>query len=551
MELIVPPLEDELLPTLGGQVVEFLLERACHGPGDLKGQPLSLDDDWVFWLYRAYEHWPKGHESAGRRRFERCAASVRKGASKTELMALVAFVELHPEAPVRFTGYNRDGSLKQGRPVVDPYIPLLANTKDQVEELAFGALKVICEECADADLFDATLDRIVRLDDRGKRDGISVPIANAPNAADGARTTFQGYDETHRLYLPNHKAAIQTMESNLGKRFAQNPWSMSVTTAGEPGQGSQAEDDHFEAEAISRGEVERPSLFYFHRQASDTWDMDVFEERVEAIREASGEQLAARTDLKALAARWDRPKADKTYLERVWTNRWTAQGAQAFDVKKFKTLARPGGVIPKRALVTLGFDGARLRDATAIVMTDVRTGLQQLEFLAEKPLNDDEWEVNELAVTARVNRLFRAYTVMRMYADPPHWNSTVGAWAAKYPDQVEEFWTNQTNRMIRAIQAFTDAIAGEKVTYADSIRGEPADLGDLFRHVSNAGKHVLGARVDNETGEPLWILGKLHRDRKFDACMASILSWQARMDVLPDIPKKRGRAMSLRRGGFG
>lgn len=176
-------------------------------------------------LYRLYEHWPKGHPRAGRRRFKRGAVSWRKGSAKTEFMALVSYLELHPESPVRFNGFDDDApcGLAQGRPVVDPYIPLLANTKDQVEELAYGALKVICEECVDADMFDAALDRILRIGEDGKADGKAVALANAPNSNDGGRTTFQGYDETHRLYLPNHKAAITTMEANLGKRMAQDP----------------------------------------------------------------------------------------------------------------------------------------------------------------------------------------------------------------------------------------------------------------------------------------------------------------------------------------
>lgn len=528
MELIVPRDTEEEFPSLGGQVVAFLKERAVHGPGDLKGQPLQLDDDWEYWLWRAYEHWPKGHPKAGRRRFKRGAASVRKGASKTELMSLVTFVELHPESPVRFNGYLPDGSLRQGRPVVDPYIPLLANTEKQVEELAYGALKVICEECPDADLFDASLDRIVRLNERGKADGKALPVATAPDSNDGGRTTFQGFDETHRLWLPNHKAAIQTMESNLGKRFAQDPWSMSTTTAGEPGKGSQAEDDHFEAEAIDRGEVKRPSLFYFHRQAGDGWDMDVFEDRVEAIREASGDQLAARTDLEELASRWDRPKADKTYLERVWTNRWTQQGAQAWDVKRFTDL-KLARIIPRKAPVTLGFDGARQRDATGFVVTEIRSGLQQAEGLWERPLDaPDDWEVDELEVNEKRKEIFSRFRVIRAYCDPPHWNHTVGTWAANYPDVVEEFWTNQRRRMFKASEAYEDAIASGAVKY----NPDHPMAKDLLRHTGNAGRRDTNLIADEETGTFIWLLTKLHPDRKFDLSMAAVLSWQARMDVL-------------------
>ncbi|WP_044109822.1 hypothetical protein [Mycobacterium canetti] len=535
MDLIVPPLDAQPYPTLGDQVCAFLEERACFGPGSLKGQPLVISEDLRFVIYRAYEHWPKRHPRAGRRRFDRVVWSIRKGAAKTEAMALIAFAELHPESPVRFAGYNRDGSLRQGRPVRCPYCPLLANTKDQVEELAYGALMTICELGRDPELFDIALERIIRIGVGGEDDGKAVPLANAPNANDGGRTTWNGYDETHRLYLPNHKAAVQTMESNLGKRYEEDPWSFSGTTAGEAGQQSQAEDDHFEAEAIARGEVKRPTLCYIHRQASDGWDMTKFEDRVEAIREASGPELAQRTDLEALAGRWDRPKADKAYLERVWTNRWGQQWAQAFSVKRWKALERTGETIPRRAHVTLGFDGARMRDATAIVATDVRSGLQQLEYLAERPMNaDDDWEVDEDEVNEKVKELFSRFRVVKFYADPPHWNYTVGAWAAKYPDVVEEFWTNQKRRTIKAIQAFEDAIASGAISH------NSPDDGDFTRHIGNAGKHFTNL-LDEETGQRLWTLTKLHRDRKFDAAMAAVLSWQARMDVLPKVskPKKR------------
>src|SRR5690606_41294682 len=108
-----------------------------------------------------------------------------------------------------------------------------ANTKDQVEELAYGALIVVCEEGPDADLFDTGLDRIIRLGAGGEADGKAVPIAGAPNARDGARTTFQGIDDTLRLYLPNHKAAIETMIANLPKRPLEDPWMFSCTRSEE------------------------------------------------------------------------------------------------------------------------------------------------------------------------------------------------------------------------------------------------------------------------------------------------------------------------------
>lgn len=557
MDLVVPPIEDEYYPSLGGQVCDFLEGKngyngACFGPGDLKGKPLVLDEDRRFIIYRAYEVWPVGHPRAGKRRWKRIAVSVRKGFAKTELMALIGYAELHPEAPVRFDGFNKDGSLKQGRPVADPFIPMLANAKLQVSELAFGALKYICEEGPDADLFDTGVDRVIRLDDRGKADGKAVPLANAPDSNDGGRTTFNAFDETHRLYLPSERDAVTTMEANLGKRVMQDPWSMSTTTAGAPGQNSVAETDHFEAEAMMRNEIKRPRMFYFHRQASDDWDMEKFEDRVEAIREASGPELAARTDVEDLASQWDIPGADKPYLERVWCNRWTQQGAQAFNLGLWKQLARPDQRIRRGAIVTVGFDGARFRDATALVMTDVRTGLQQLEFLAECPLNADAWEVDERALTAKWNYIRRTYKVALCYGDPAYYTATLGGWAAKAGDSpitkrpvVQEFWTNKQDRMVKALLGYESAINSGLITYSDTdfAKASPQKHGDLTRHVGNAGKKFLNI-VDLKTGKQKWILGKLHKDRKFDGCMASVLSWDARMEVLPKLPKPTKRVIA-------
>ncbi|RJO74161.1 terminase [Nocardia panacis] len=528
MQLIVPPLESEPWPTLGAAVCDFIEERAVFGPGSLKGQPARLNSDQRLVIYRLYELFPRGHARAGRRRFQRGGMSVRKGSAKTELLAWLSYAELHPDGPVRFNGWERDGTPRLGRPVNDPYIPLMAATQEQVAELAYGALMVICEDGADPELFDIGLDRILRIDG-GRPDGKAVPIAGAPNARDGARTTFQGIDEPHRLYLPNHKAAVETMIANLPKRPLEDPWMFSTTTAGQPGQNSVAEDEYIEAQAIARGEIERPTFSFFHRQASDGYDMSRPEDRVEAIREASGPDVAEWSDLEGIAAQWDRPRADKTYLERVWCNRWTASAAQAFNPKTWERNELPGERIPPKSKVTVGFDGARMRDSTALVVCDVATGFMELRGswgfgLWERHEDaDEDWEVDESAVTETLAEIMRTYRVVKMYCDPPHWNNTVGEWSVRYPDRVEEWWTNRRRPMVQAIAAFSEAIETGRLSHS----GDP----DLARHIANAGRKPINL-LDESTGERLWILGKLHETRKFDAAMAAILAWQARMDVL-------------------
>jgi len=534
MLLVVPAPDPEPWPTLGPQVCDLIQERAVYGPGSLQGEPYVIDPEFRAWLYRAFEVYPKGHPWAGRRRFKRCGLSVRKGLAKTEKMALIAFAELHPEGPTRFDGWDAHGN-PVGRPVKAPYIPMLAVTVEQVEELAFGALTYIVENGPDADLFDVSKERIARLDEYGRADGKAVPLSNSPGSRDGARTTLNCFDEPHRLYLPRQIEAHTTMDANLPKRPLDDPWSVYVGTAGELGQGSVAEQVHLEAEQIRDGKIERPDLFYLYRTDAGVRDLSVKTERIEAISEATGpagEFGPGQFD--EIASKWDRPGADPAYLERVWLNRWVKSGSQAFSPKRWGQLRFVGGEqenglrprIPRGAAVTGGFDGARYRDATALVITEIATGTQEIWGLWERPEDDDNWEVPEVEVTAAVKDLMRSMKVWKIFCDPPHWTETVGAWAGRWPDKVEEWWTNSPKRMGLAVQAYREAMDGGAVGWAEA---DPRSA-DLSRHIAAAGRKPT--QLYDDEGNRLIVLEKIHQDRKFDAAMAGCLSWQSYLSAI-------------------
>ena len=527
-------------PTLGPQVSSFIEERFGYGPGSMQGQDVKLDVDQRRVLYNAYEHYPKdvtlhGQAMAGLRRFSRVAMSVRKGSAKTELLAWVVACELHPEGPVRFAGYDptAEGGLKTGRPVMDPYIPMLAYTKDQVSELGYGALMAILEACDDADMFDIGMGRIIRLNEFGRPAGKCVPLAGSPSALDGARTTMQALDETHRLYTDLHRAAIETMLNNLPKRPMEDPWQFTTTTAGEPGQNSYAEEEYKEAKANEEGKQTSTDFYFFHRQAPDNSKFDTMEQRMKAIWEASGPGVRKWTRFDRIAAQWDRKGADKQYLERVWTNRWTQTASQAFDKAAFEALGSVRLDIPKGSFVTLGFDGARFNDSTALVMTDIRRGVQKLVGFWEKPddwsKKDDDgkpirWQVPVQEVTETFAKLMEDYDVWRVLADPPHWVETVADWYGKHPDEVREFWTKDPTRMYYATLAYIEAMESGTLSHT----GDP----DLVRHIGNTGKAPTRG-VDGD-GNPMYRLAKITEERKYDAAVAGILSWTARLEAIEE-----------------
>lgn len=540
MSVLMVPKDKTAYPSLGAQVCAWIEENLVHGPGDLRGQPVALDPEKRALIFRMYEIFPKGHPQAGRRRFKRVALSLRKGSAKTELAALIAAVELHPDGPVRCDGFDAAGA-PVGVGVTDPYIPLVAYTEEQSDELAYGALRIILMYSRVVDDFDIGIERIMRIGGDGK----AVSLSSSPDARDGARTTFQVCDETHRWSSPRLKSAHRTMLANLPKRYLSDAWSLEVTTAPSPGEGSVAEDTMEYARQVADGELVDSRLFFFHRQASDQHDLATPEGVRAAVIEASG-PVAAWSDIDGICEQWRDPTADKAYLERVWLNRLVRASEKAFDLAQWNALADPEGLPADGETITLGFDGARWRDSTALVGTHLRTGWQWVLGLWEKPPHtghgpEEAWEVPEEEVSAAVDAAFRRWNVWRMYCDPPYWETAVAAWSGKYGEQrVVAWWTIRMKAMAYAIQAFETALRAKELSHS----GDPR----YARHIGNAVRKRLN--MVDERGERLWVIYKDRPDslNKIDAAMAGILSWQARSDALALGVKTGQRSVYLTRG---
>jgi hypothetical protein len=518
MSVLMVPSDKLPWPSLGGLVCDWIEDHLCFGPGDLRGNPAVLDDEKRALIWRMYEVFPKDHPQAGRRRFRRAGISLPKGTAKTELAAWLAAAELHPTAPVRCIGWK--GKTPVGGPVTDPFVVLVAYTEEQSDELCYGALKAILEESDIGKDFDIGLERIMRNDGAGK----AVSLAGSPNARDGARTTFQVFDETHWHTLARLKQAHQTMMANLPKRKAADAWALEITTAPEPGAGSIAEATMDYATAVADGRVSDASLFFFHRQAGDEHDLTTREGARAAVIEASGPAAVWR-DIDGIVNLWNDPTMDRTYWERVYCNRLVKSESQAFDVVRWRALATHVEVKP-RDMITLGFDGSMFHDATGIVATHVKTGFQWVAGVWERPVNaPDDWKVPADEVDAEVRELFGRYNVWRLYADPPYWQSWIDGWVGVFgKDHVVEWWTNRRRPMTSALESFHTAIKEGTISHD----GDPR----LERHLGNARRHEIPQR--DEEGRAVWLIRKDRADspRKIDLAMAAVLSWEARSDAV-------------------
>lgn len=517
--LTIPGYDEEPWPTLGPLVCDFIESYLVFGPGDLRGEPARLDTEKQMFIWRMYEVYPQGHEQEGRRRFKRCALSLPKGLAKTELAAWLAAVELHPDGPVRFDGWDGHGN-PMGRSVTDPYIAMVSYDEEQTELLAYGALKVILEESPIARDFDIGLERILR----AQGDGRCEALSSSPNARDGARTTFQHFDETHRFTLPKLIQTHRVMLANIAKRRLADGWSLETTTAPEPGVGSVAETTMEYANAVAEERAQARDMFFYHRQAFDEVDISTEEGARTALVQASGPAIEWR-DVESIMSLYFDPNYPEEDWDRFYCNRLRKRSAKAFDVGLWDSLYREDSPVKDGDLITLGFDGAMFHDATGLVATHVATGYQWVLGAWECPYGAQDWKVPEDEVNDMVEAAFQRWNVWRLYADPPYWQNWVATWAGKYSaERVVEWWTNRRTAMTRALEGFTSALQ----TGALSHDGNDV----LRRHIANAHKHDL-PQLDEE-GNHLWLIRKERSDspQKMDLAMASILSWEAYLDAV-------------------
>jgi len=517
--LMVPDDKGKVWPSLGGQVCDWIEENLCFGPGDKRGEPAMLDAEKRALTWRMYEIYPKGHPEAGRRRFKRVGLSLPKGMAKTEYAAWIAACELHSDAPVRFSHWDENGD-PVGMGVTDPYIPLVAYTEEQSDELCYGALKAILELSPIGADFDIGLERIMRRDGAGK----CVSISASPSGTDGARTTFCCFDETHHFTLPRLKQAHQTMLNNLPKRKLADAWALETTTAPEPGAGSVAEKTMEYAQAVHEGRAKDARLFYFHRQSSDKHDLTTEAGARAAVIEASGPAAAWR-DIESIVEMWRQPTTDRTFWERVWCNRLVRSASKAFDSQAWNKLAVTESPVKDGDLIALGFDGSMFNDSTALVATHIETGYQWVLGVWECPFGAVEWQVPAEEVDDTVTAAFERWNVWRLYADPPYWQGWLAKWAGQYgAERVIEWHTNSRKRMTTALEGFDTAIKTGAISHDGN--------GALSRHIANSHKHEL-PQLD-ETGKRLWLIRKERSDspQKIDLAMAAILSWEARTDAI-------------------
>jgi hypothetical protein len=334
---------------------------------------------------------------------------------------------------------------------------------------------------------------------------------------------------------------------------------MHATTMYAPGEESVLEELHDSAKKLTGEAAKASRMFFFYRWADtrikirnedDTFNLAGLRE---AIIDATGPSKAAWADVDGIASlQFLSADADPDYAERVWLGRKKQRTEIAFDVEAWKrhrrwttdpetgltTIAEhqptPTAVpyrIAKDALVALGFDGSRgsvdphrSPDHTGLVATEISTGFQQ-KLGHWDPADYPGRMIPRDQVDIVMDDAFEYFTVWRLYADPPDWDSEIAGWVGKWgKERVVEWFTYRERPIGFATANYAKAIASGECTND----GDP----ELTAHIGHAHKRLVNARDDH--GERLWTIQK-ERDGsqlKIDLAMAGDLSWECRTDAI-------------------
>lgn len=516
--------------SLGYDVVEWLEAYACHGPGDVEGQPLDFrkDADFESFIIGAYEI----HPETGRRKIERGVISAPKGRAKSELAGLLGVAEAL--GPVRCDGFDAHGQ-PVGRPVKSPFVRALA-TEEKQSGNTFQNIAFVMGEWGQ-DMHPEIYGGIKGIGDYRSAMNIYLPdggecrsSSSGAASKDGGKETFVVPDEVHLYVLPELRNMYATVMRNLPKRRFAEPWALLTTTACKLGEQSVWE---VLEKQWKRGEL-GPEWLVYHREAKGRIDLDDRERTLRQLREVYGAAMdpvsgwmtpertySTMTDPTECR---DEAEAARYYLNRsmsgsdAWIALRAVEDAQEGPDARSATEADVLAVVPAGEAISLGFDGSLNDDSTVLRGCRMSDGFRFTVGMWEKPERSAAWEVPRAEVLERFRWALRTYSVSRAYCDPHEWRTDIETLATEFGDEVVTPWaTSRDTPMGYALDRLrTDIIKG--------LTRQSRDAAALA-HYGNAYQRKKGSLVLVRKEYP-------NSPRKIDGVVTDALAYEARADAL-------------------
>lgn len=422
--------------------------------------------------------------------------------------------------PCRFGGWTVDGD-PVAVPHPSPWVQIAAVSQDQTRN-TMTLLPGLLGTPKRAKALGVDLGKTIIY---GPGSARLEAVTSNPRALEGSRPSMVIMGETHH-WLPSNdgREMARAVARNLAKSRDGSARALAITNSHAPGENSVAEADYEAWVDIQSGKSKASGVLFDSLSAPADLDLSDGDALRAGIKAAAGDSWWIDAD--RIAEEVLDPTTPVSMSRRFYLNQIVAPedawiSAQEWDRCEVGDTLQPGDVI------TLGFDGSRKDDATALVACRVADGFVVKLGVWVAPPNAADWQVDRDEVDAAVRDACAAYDVAGFYADLALWESYIDAWR----DSVA------TGVRIKA--------SGHHPLAFD-MRGRRADFtraADRFasdvqqRQMMHNGdrvlrQHILNARrAPNRWGVSIRKEAPMSQ-RKIDAAVASVLAWAARNDVI-------------------
>jgi len=534
--------------SLGWLAVAWIEHLTIHGPGDVQGDRVLLDDEFAGFVVDCY-----ALDGTGRRLYDDAFISRAKGRAKSELGGLIGLFEAF--GPCRFAGWARGGEQYRwrdftytyapgepmGQLVTYPFLRIMATEESQAGNV-YDNIHFNLEHGPLGEGLPSDAVGLTRVFIPGG--GEIVPSTASSASKDGGKETWVCFDEPHLYVKPEHRRMYATVQRNKAKRKAAQPWSLGASTMYQPGQDSVGERVHRRARAILAGKTRESRLLFDHVQAPDGVDLTDRAAIITALREVYG-PFADVMDLDGIVERefWNIER-DVQDTRRYYFN-MPAEPRDAWVTRA--ELAPNAGEYPpfaKGEAVALFFDGSKSDDSTVLTACRMSDGVTRVLRAWERPedVKLGDWAVDKADVDLEVRRTHELFDVVAFFADVAEFESYIDTWAAELGRRYVVDATVGRKRhavawdMRGRTKDFTEAVERLLV---DIRKGDaPYDEGDtvLVSHALHA------RRAPNKYGVSIQKAGRDHPD-KIDAAVTWAGARMVRRLVLasPKWEKRRKR----------
>ena len=519
-------------PTLW--IVPDWIESHCVIPDrDRKGQPFVMYD-WQLWCtVNHYRVKPTARVGQLGTAFEYRRSQViapqktGKGPWSASIVAAEAL------GPVLFAGWAEGGEVydceawgcdcgwvyeyaegePMGRPWATPLIQLTATSDDQTDNV-YEPLKAMLRYGALAERVTVG-EEFTRLPNDGKIEAVTSSALSRL----GNPIIFALQDES-QLYNDSNKLR-RVAETQRRGAAGMGGRSMETTNPWDPSEDSVAQ---------RTWETKRPDVFKFWRNPDlapqlrhgdgTPYKFTVSRERRKILEYVY--RGSEHVDLDGVEAEaLEIMEKDPGQAERFYGNRVVAGLGSWCSPEVWASRAQPREVEPG-SLVVAGFDGSDVDDWTGF-RCETADGYQFTpRFPDGRPMiwNPAEHggQVPRLEVSAGLAHIAETYRLVRLYGDPPYWESEMDSWAAEYGDKVVLRWyTRRDLPMFSAAERLLTDVhkAGTELTH-DGCEITAAHMGNARKSPRKSGRYVLTKPGDG---------------RKIDMAVVSILAHEAAGDV--------------------